>query len=477
MTILPKLRCKYGEGIGVEILFSFPELQDDQRTYLGADTVAGVSSLSADGVNFVNGQYVVIGQPGNTQTEIIQISETPTSTSIALAAPTVFPHNRGDIIRFIPYNQITPEFSTDPGVTFTAVTPVSIRADSSETYLQRTTDLSTYVYRFRFYNSTTTLYSTYSASTTATGYGANTIWSAKDRALRQLGEVRGSLITDQFLNDSLQEARRVVDQNPSIFRWSFRTKFGVVLGQMLTGQWSIAAPADLRDPNSPKNILSIRIGDQNRPVIYQDRVRFNQNYLNVVHTTVATQALSGQATLVLTSTHDLPATGTVYLANNSVGDGLRAISYTANNKATNTLSGVPVAGTGSINRTVTVGTDVWLRAVFGLPTAYTISAGTIYFDVPLKLDYDGMDAKMDYYSIIPPISTDDQTFDEPFYDQYLYFLKWKIKSLKANGKLDRDSDPDYKDFVTGMADLISQEFPAQRLNFIPDIEGFLSSTE
>ena len=33
--------------------------------------------------------------------------------------------------------------------------------------------------------------------------------------------------TDKFLNDSLQEARRSVDQWPAIFRWSFRTKFGV----------------------------------------------------------------------------------------------------------------------------------------------------------------------------------------------------------------------------------------------------------
>jgi hypothetical protein len=206
-------------------------------------------------------------------------------------------------------------------------------------------------------------------------------------------------------------------------------------------------------------------------------VRFNQNYLNVVHSTVATQASSGQATLVLASTHDLPAAGAITLANNSVGDGLRVVTYTANNKATNTLSGIPVAGTGSINRTVTVGTDIWLRAVWGLPTAYTIDAGYMYFDVPLKLDYDGMDVKCDYYSTIPPISKDDQAFDEPFWDMYVYFLKYKIKSLKANGKLDRDSDPDFKDFQTGVATLIGQEVTGQRINFVPDIEGFLSSTE
>ena len=266
------------------------------------------------------------------------------------------------------------------------------------------------------------------------------------------------------------EARRAADYNPAIMRWSFRTKFNAIFGQLKAGEWKVACPTDLRDPNTYKNILSLRIGDQNRPCVYQDRVRFNQNYLNVVHATVATQQTTGGVTLVLSSTHDLPTAGGLRVANNSVGDGFIDINYTGNNKNTNTLSGVT-----GIDRTILVGTDVWWKAVFGLPISYTVDGGYIYFDVPLKVDYDGMDAKGDYYSTITPIDSDADLFDEPYYDLFVSWLKWKIKYKKANGKIDRDGDTDYKDWMTGLATLIGQETPGQRIRFVPDISGFLGT--
>ena len=467
-TLLPKMRAKYGEGIGVELFFSFPEIKDNQRTYLDDDVQSGVI-LSADGTNFTMDQYIVIGQPGNVKTEIAKILSA-TDTTITLASNLQFPHNRGDVIRFIPYNQIAPLYSTDSGLNWNTITAVDIREDSTETYMQRSTDLSTYEYKFRFYNSTTGLYSSYSDKVSALGYPDNSIWAVKNRALGELGEERSELINEQFLNDSIMEARRAADYNPAVMRWSFRTKFNAVLGQLKAGEWKVACPADLRDPNTYKNLLSLRIGDQNRPCVYQDRVRFNQNYLNVVHANVATQQTTGGVTLVLSSTHDLPTAGGLRVANNSVGDGFIDINYTGNNKNTNTLSGVT-----GIDRTILVGTDVWYKAVFGLPISYTVDAGYIYFDVPLKVDYDGMDAKGDYYATITAIDSDADLFDEPFYDLFVSWLKWKIKYKKANGKVDRDGDCDYKDWMTGLANLIGQETPGQRIRFVPDINGFLGT--
>lgn len=473
MSLLPKLRAKYGEGIGVELLIMFPELYDNQRAYLGADAAAGAGSLTADGVNFAVGQFIVIGQPGNVGCEIVQIhaSSAPTASAITLATTTAFAHNRGESICFIPYDQITVEYSTDSGVTFNALTPVNIRADSYETYIQRVADLSTYVYRYRFNNSISGQLSAYSDNATATGYPYNSVWSVKQRGMGQLGEVKTSLINDFFLNESIMEGRRTLDQDPRILRWTFRTHFDATLGQMLAGQWSIAAPTDLRDRNTYKNILNLRYGNQNRPCIYQDRVRFAQNYLNVVRTTVATAYTSGGTSLVLTSTHNLDASGIVYVSGQSV-NGLRvAVNYSANNKTTNTLTitspGVNLAA----------GSQVWQRATFGLPSAYTIDNGTIYFDVPLADQFDGQDVLIDYYGALVAIDSDADIFDEPFVDLYVSFLKWKIKYLKANGKIDRDKDPDWKDWSDGCLRVIGQETNGQRINFIPDVEGFLSATE
>lgn len=477
---LPKFRIKSGENIGNELFFAFPDLGNVELTYLDADASAGATTLSANGVDFSIGQFLVIGQVGNMKTEIVQIStvSVPTATVITLQTALQFPHNRGDIVKFIPYDQFIPERSVDAGVTFSPLSAAVIRPDATETYLQRATDSATDKYRFRFYNSYTILYSAYSDVLIATGYADNTLWSVKNRALRELGEVISDLITDKDLNDWVQEGRRLADQNPAVFRWSFRTKFNNITGMLLAGQWRIAVPTDIRDPYTYKNVLSIRCANQNRPVVYQDRVRFNQNYLNVSHSTVKTQVSSGATSIVLNSTGDFDPSGAVTLSNNSVGDGLISFTYTSNNKNTNTLSGIPASGTGSINRTVLVGTECWQRAVYGLPTGYTVGGdGYWYLDVPLKIDYDGMNIKDDHYTTIPVMVNDDDTFDEPFYDLYVPFLKWKIKYKKANGKIDRDGDTDYKDFLTGLANLIGQETPGQRVNFIPDVEGYLSGTE
>ena len=471
-TNIPKFKVTNGEDIGNELFFLFPDILSNERTYIDSDMTAAASSISGNGVNFFSGQYIVIGQPGNLKTEIVQINGTPSATAIPITT-TSFAHNRGDIVRFIPYNQIVAEWSASQTGSYTALAAIPIRADSMQTYLQQVSDPTTYWYRFRFQNSTSGLFSQYSDVQAATGYGDNTIWSVKQRALREIGEELSDLVTDADLNAWIMEGRRMADQNPAIMRWSFRTTFGNVTGMLLAGQWRVAIPANLRDPNSPKNVLSIRCANQNRPVIYQDRVRFNQNYLNVNHSTIAVQQTSGGTTLQLASTHDFDASGAITLANNSVGDGLISIAYTGNNKNTNTLTGVT-----GINRTVLLGTDVWQRAVFGLPTSYTVGGdGYWYFDVPVKVDYDGMDVKDDHYNSIPAIDTDADTFDEPFYDLYVSWLKWKIKYKKANGKIDRDGDTDYKDWLTGLGNLIGQEFPGQRISFVPDIEGFLSATE
>ena len=235
MSLLSRIRTTFGEDIGVEVFFAFPEINDEAKTYLDADSASGVTSLAANGTDFSIGQYIVLGNPGSEKTEIVQIhaSTPPTAATITLATATVFPHNRGDVVRFIPYNQISAEMATN-GVTFSVVSTFNIRADASESYLQCANDLSTYSYRFRFLNSTTGLYGQYSPIVTGAGYADNTVYSVVNRALSQLGENIGDLITKQFLIDALREARRIMDQNPAVFRWSFRTKFGVVIAQCIS---------------------------------------------------------------------------------------------------------------------------------------------------------------------------------------------------------------------------------------------------
>lgn len=472
----PSIRVKVGSPIGNDIFFTLPDLQGNNKTFLDADVSSGASSLTANGSFLNTNDYIIIGQPGQTKSEIIKISSV-SSTSITLATTLSFSHNRGDLITVIEYNQIVPEVSVNGGTSFSVLSTIDINPQTGETYLQRTGDATTDIYRFRFYNSTTSLYSGYSDNATASGYADNTVYAIKKHTLTQMGEKITDLITNDFLNDALNEARRIVDMGNTtiegiqqrVLRWSFRTKFNEEVGQVIPGHWSITAPTDLRDRNTYKNILSLRIGRSNWPCIYQDRRRFNQNYLNVGHSTLSSSVTIGDPTISLESSAGFDPSGNFVIAAETVAGSRDAIAYTSNNKATGVVSGVT-----GITDNHASGNDVWQQATFGMPTAYNIHEGNIYFDVPFDDSFRGQPIMMDYYTALVPVNSDSDVLDEPFYDLYVPYLKYKIKSLKSNGSLKPSDDGDYLLFQQGLAELVSQEVSGQNVFFTPDIWGNLS---
>ena len=472
----PQIRIKLNSPIGNDLFFALPNLSGNTRSFIETDVAAGGGSLSANGTFFEVDQFVIVGQLLQGKSEIVKISAVD-STSITLDTNLVFSHNRGDVITLIEYDQLTPERSTNAGVNFSALSAVDINPQVPETYLQRSGDNTTDVYRYRFYNSESTLYSGYSDNVTATGYADNSVYAIKERALSQLGEETNELITNDFLNSSLNEGRRIVDTGSAVvdgisqrvFRWSFRTKFNTDIGSIIPGQWSIAAPTDLRDRNTYKNILSLRIGRQNFPLVYQDNRRFRQNYLNVGHTTIATAVSSGDTSLVLESSGDFNDSGNIIIASPNVSTDKDEVAYTANDLSAETLSGV----TGALDHAV--GTDVWQEATFGIPTAFTIDKGMIYFDIPFGNEYAGENIYLDYYQDLTPVTSDSEVVDEPVYDLYVAYLKFKIKSLKSNGDLNPMKDGDYLLFQQGLSQLVGQEVLGQNISFVPTWGGGFNS--
>jgi hypothetical protein len=473
----PQIRVKTNSPIGNDVFFALPNLQGNNSSFLEADVALGASTLTANGMFFSANQYIILGQPGQDKSEILKISSV-NNTTITTTTNTIFSHNRGDVITFIEYNQIVPERATTLTGSYSALTTIDINPQVAETYLQRTGDATTDAYQFRFYNATSGLYSGYSDPILASGYDDNTVFAIKQRALTQLGEKISDLITDNFLNDALNEARRIVDMGTAtvdkvsqrVLRWSFRTKFNTDIGNLVPGAWSVTAPTDLRDRNTFKNILGLRLGRSNWPCVYQDQKRFRQNYLNVAHSTLNGAITTGSTSIILTSSGDFDASGTIYIGAESVLLTNDAVAYTANNVSTNTLSGV----TGITSAGHATGRDVWQQATFGMPTAFTIDNGTIYFDVPFADTYAGENIYLDYYQSLTAVNSDSDTVDEPFYDLYVPYLKFKIKTLKSNGALKPTDDGDYLLFQQGLAELVSQEVSGQNVNFVPDFYGSLN---
>jgi hypothetical protein len=352
------------------------------------------------------------------------------------------------------------ERSTDGGDNWTPLTAVDIQSDNLDTIIQRPSDASTDVYRVRFYNSTTTTYSQYSDEIVGSGYADNSVFSIKARALRSLGEKVGDLITNEFLNESLWEGRRELDNEVS--KWSWRTKFNQLVGSVIPGRWSLTAPTDLRDPHTNQNILALRVGKQAFPLEYQDRNRFNQNYVNVAHNTLDGAVLAAATSITLTDSGDFDETGTLYIAAEDESLDRDTVEYTANNEVTNVLSGV----TGVLAHAT--GRDVWQNATFGLPRAYTIDNGVIYFDVPFGDDIAGESIEMDYYGELVAYDSDADVLDEPEYDLFVSYLKYKIKYLKSNGTLDFKADPDFIEWLSRKKNLIEGDLLGQEIHLIPN---------
>lgn len=479
----PQIRVKTNSPIGNDVFFALSNLQGNNTSFLDTDVLVGSTTLSANGTFFSSEQYIIIGQPGSEKSEIVKINGSPSATTIICTPGISFSHNRGDLITFIEYNQIIPEKASSIDGSYSALTAIDINPQVVETYLQRTGDSVTDAYRFRFFNSTSGLYSGYSDAVVASGYDDNTVYAIKKRALSQLGEKVNDLITDDFLNDSLNEGRRIVDMGTAtvdgisqrVLRWSFRTKFNTILETVtggegiIPGTWSVSAPSDLRDRNTYKNILGLRIGRSNWPCVYQDQRRFRQNYLNVAHTTLFEDITTADTSIGLSNSGDFDASGSIVIAAQNISGVKDTVSYTSNTLSTNTLGTVTGITANAIG-----GTDVWQQATFGMPTAYTIDNGVIYFDVPFDDTYAGENIYLDYYQSLQPVNSDSDLVDEPFYDLYVPYLKYKIKALKSNGSLKPTDDGDYLLFQQGLGELISQEVLGQNVNFVPDLYGSLN---
>jgi hypothetical protein len=258
----------------------------------------------------------------------------------------------------------------------------------------------------------------------------------------------------------LWEARRELDKQ--FKRWSFRTSFDTDIGNAIEGAYSVASPATLRNPDSPQNILGLRMGNRGRNISYIDKRNFDLRYEGVFHTTVATQPSVGATSLVVASTRDLDDSGSIMIGSN-------VITYTAKDDTTATLSGIPASGDGSITATHTVGLDVWQHVSYGEPTQYTIYENTIKFDVPFDSDMDGANIIMDFYRTLPDYDSDADVLDEPDVDMFVAYLKYKIKDLKKKGDLVISKDSDYQNYVVRRNKVVQNEFSHQGVGFVPDI--------
>lgn len=157
-----------------------PVLKDEEKTYLDAAYSSGTSLTVKNNEGFNNANwFVVVGEPGNEQTESQTIDSVTGNTTITIDSALKFSHPRSKPVYLTRWDKIAVERASNSGGSFSPITdsPFDIEWDDADltTTVVDDAGASTDYYRWRFYNSQTSTYSAYSDELPASGLSRDSV--------------------------------------------------------------------------------------------------------------------------------------------------------------------------------------------------------------------------------------------------------------------------------------------------------------
>lgn len=454
------------------------DLNRDKRfSYMTEDVVSGATTirlqsiLGFESLSTSSGQIVLLGEFGQERSEILRTSNsTPpgaTYKEVTLRDALNFDHPQDTKVYIIDYNRADVEWSVSAtGSKSTLVAyPVPIQPDKTETLFVDSSQSSGF-YFTRFNESIANTNSDWSDPVAFGGYDDNTVFSIKKRALDQLNEeIDGNTITHEYLNQSLWEGRR--EFHNSLGKRPFRQKFNAAIGTAFTGSYRVELPTDVEDPYGPQNIYGVRIG-ANPNMRWIDKKEWDFHYISKPHSYLTVAYTVGARDLYVNSARDFDSSGVVSIEGTNV-------TYSDKSNTGGTLR---ISVQGSWN--TSSGSDVWQNVSYGLPDLFTVWADPqgsayIYFNRPIDTAYIGQNIYADYYRTLVSYDSDADILDEPQYDMFVDFLKYKIEQRKNRGQMpvDKNGRPaseNLQNWERKKSSALAGEFISNKIHLIPGIQ-------
>ncbi len=448
--------------------------RNKRYTFLTEDVVSGGSTLRVQSIvgfqslTTSSGQVLCLGEIGNERTEVkVTSSATAPSASykeITLGSALSFDHPQDTKVYIIDWDRV--EFRHAPTITGTKSTLTAyasnIEPDLPETLYTDTAQSSGY-YFSRFNKSINSTYSDYSDPIPYGGFDDNTVFMIKKRALDELDEeVDGKIITHEFLNQCLWEARREYHNAPG--KRPFRRNFEKIIGTALTGSYRIELPTDVERPHTSENIYNVRIGTQDG-MRYIDKKEWDFYYQDKPHSTLDLPYVVGTSTsLWLVNGRDFSGSAVINVEGTDIA---------IRTKATGSQNSFYILTHGDWS--ASAGSEAWENITLGLPDKFTVFADPggsafIYFNQPIETAYVDQNIYADYYRTLLGYDSDADILDEPKYDMYVYYLKAKIKHKKTKGESDITKDSDYLLWLAKKQQNIDSEYLATDIRIEPDVE-------
>ena len=476
MPVLPRLEVQnLGASLKVLYVDNSYLIKDKKFTFLSGDALAGATSIStASTVGFhslttSSGQVIMIGELGQEKTEIIRTSDNtaPGGTGVTLTGVVArslrFDHPQDTKVYIIDWDRFENRWAATAGGTKGTLMayPQALQADQPRSIHNDAIQDSGF-YFVRFNNSIDSTNSRESDAVPYDGYLDNTVFEIKRRALEQLNEeIDEKLITDEFLNRSLWEARREYHQSPG--KRPFRRRFNNDIGNALTGSYRIDLPNWVEKPYTAENVYAVRIGTE-RNMDYIDKKEFDFSYRGVAHSTLElAYTVNSSTSIWLANGRDFTGSASISVEGTTVG--CTRIVGEQNSFYIRTQGKWNASG----------GSDAWENASYGLPHLFTVFAeptgsAHIYFNRPIDTAYINQNIFLDAYTTVFRFDSDGDEFDEPDPDIYVPYLRFKIKQRKANGNLPL-TDPDYLEWLKRKQEALSKEYAGTTISLIPDIEN------
>lgn len=456
------------------IIISNTDLTRDKTyTFLSEDVVSTGSTirvqsiLGFESVGTSSGQIVCIGRIGDEKTELLRTSNSsgyaPSQAykEVTLRDAMVFDHPQDTPVFIVDWNRVDVRWaSTATGTKSTLVAyPVAINPGHLETNFKDTSQSSGY-YFVRFNETVGDTSSDYSDPIPYSGFDANSVAAIKRRAIENLGEgVDGKIITNEFLNEALWEARREYHQAQG--KRPFRRENNYIIGTALTGSYRIELPTIAERPHTSENIFGVRIGSGSN-MLYYDKKDFDFDYAGKPHTFLTTAYAVGDQDLYLSNVRDFDDSGAVTVEGTS-------ISYSAKSNTGGTMR-ISSAGSWAAS----AGSDVWQNVSYGMPDHFTVFAqpggsAYIYFNRPIETAYIGQNIYSDFYRTLLGYDSDADILDEPKYDMYVSYLMARIKHRRSKGTLELLKDPDYLLWLQKKKENLDSELLSVDVRISPDV--------
>lgn len=206
-----------------------PDISDNISTALSQDFSSGTTLNVDSSSSFVNGNYILVGEPGLEKSEVVSLTATPPSATTMTVSALSYSHAKGTPVTFIRWDKYELSYATSPAGAWAvyASMPATLKYDAINTEYIDASATSTYQWKYRYYSTESTSYSDYSDTITASGWPKNSVGYMVRQVRKTINDPDSKTVNDTEIIRYFNEAQ---DKIYTLFdRWWFLYKQGTVI--------------------------------------------------------------------------------------------------------------------------------------------------------------------------------------------------------------------------------------------------------